>query len=224
MEELLTGANVTDPVSAQLQDLVRELADSTQPNVWETLRELGFGIDPGVGHRLSFSQVSWVLKQRSGLPITLAIVLIEFARRTGNQAHGLNAPGHFLVQVNGVVVDPAAMRPIEPKPGAALPEASNVDITLRMLNNVKLLLAQSQRQDEALAVIDCQLAVVAALQAHSLRDQLRFEQGEYWRALGVPEMARQSYELAAQGGDADLLARIEPRLEGLSARPRSTLH
>ena len=38
-----------------------------------------------------------VLRRRSGIPITLAIVVIEVAERLGVAATGVGMPGHFLV-------------------------------------------------------------------------------------------------------------------------------
>lgn len=40
-----------------------------------------------------------VLARRTGIPITLAILYIELARRVGVRAEGVNFPGHFLVRV-----------------------------------------------------------------------------------------------------------------------------
>ena len=39
-----------------------------------------------------------VLDRRTGIPITLALLYIEIARRAGVQAEGVNFPGHFLVR------------------------------------------------------------------------------------------------------------------------------
>jgi regulator of sirC expression with transglutaminase-like and TPR domain len=39
-----------------------------------------------------------VLDRRMGIPITLALVYIEVARRAGVQVEGINFPGHFLVR------------------------------------------------------------------------------------------------------------------------------
>ena len=57
-----------------------------------------------------------VLDRRTGIPITLALVYIEVARRAGIRAEGVNFPGHFLVRVlqdlhtddpgDGLIVDP----------------------------------------------------------------------------------------------------------------------
>lgn len=57
-----------------------------------------------------------VLDRRTGIPISLALVYIEIARRAGIRAEGINFPGHFLVRVlqdlhtddpgEGLIVDP----------------------------------------------------------------------------------------------------------------------
>jgi Transglutaminase-like superfamily len=38
-----------------------------------------------------------VLERRLGIPISLAVVMLEVARRAGVRAHGVGMPGHFLV-------------------------------------------------------------------------------------------------------------------------------
>jgi regulator of sirC expression with transglutaminase-like and TPR domain len=43
-----------------------------------------------------------VLDRRLGIPITLALVYCEVARRAGVQARGVSFPGHFLVRVDAV--------------------------------------------------------------------------------------------------------------------------
>jgi len=45
------------------------------------------------------SCLNQVLDRRTGIPITLALVYIEIARRAGIRAEGVNFPGHFLVRV-----------------------------------------------------------------------------------------------------------------------------
>lgn len=51
-----------------------------------------------------------VLDRRTGIPVTLAVVYLEVARRAGVTAEGIGFPGHFLVQVSEpdgpVIVDP----------------------------------------------------------------------------------------------------------------------
>lgn len=51
-----------------------------------------------------------VLDRKTGIPISLALVFLEVARRAGVRAYGVSFPGHFLVRVeddaNTIVVDP----------------------------------------------------------------------------------------------------------------------
>jgi regulator of sirC expression with transglutaminase-like and TPR domain len=46
----------------------------------------------------SNSFLNEVLERRTGIPITLALVYIEVARRAGIQIDGVNFPGHFLLR------------------------------------------------------------------------------------------------------------------------------
>ncbi len=43
-----------------------------------------------------------VLDRRTGIPITLALVYVEVARRLGLEAAGVGFPGHFLAKISGV--------------------------------------------------------------------------------------------------------------------------
>ena len=54
-----------------------------------------------------------VLDRRTGIPITLAMLYMEVARRAGLYVEGINFPGHFLVRCpdsstrgNGLIIDP----------------------------------------------------------------------------------------------------------------------
>jgi regulator of sirC expression with transglutaminase-like and TPR domain len=51
-----------------------------------------------------------VLDRRTGIPITLAVVYIEVARRLGVEAMGVGFPGHFLVRLGARPGDPSADR------------------------------------------------------------------------------------------------------------------
>ena len=48
-----------------------------------------------------------VLERRTGIPISLAIVYLEVARRAGLRADGVNFPGHFLLRVPMTLGRPA---------------------------------------------------------------------------------------------------------------------
>ena len=51
-----------------------------------------------------------VLDRKTGIPITLAVVYIEVARRVGVAALGVGFPGHFLVRLGARPGDPSAER------------------------------------------------------------------------------------------------------------------
>jgi len=58
-----------------------------------------------------------VLDRRTGIPISLAIVYIEVARRAGLRVEGVNFPGHFLLRVPAAVgadTDPKAFLVVDP--------------------------------------------------------------------------------------------------------------
>jgi regulator of sirC expression with transglutaminase-like and TPR domain len=58
----------------------------------------------------SNSYFPMILATRRGLPITLSLLYVEVARRVGLEAHGFDAPAHFLVEVEQdggtMLVDP----------------------------------------------------------------------------------------------------------------------
>ena len=56
----------------------------------------------------SNSFLNEVLERRTGIPITLAVVYIEVARRLGVDALGVGFPGHFLVRLGAGSLDPSS--------------------------------------------------------------------------------------------------------------------
>jgi regulator of sirC expression with transglutaminase-like and TPR domain len=70
--------------------------------------ELGFRGPSGAGSDAGHSLLDVVLARRVGLPISLAVVEMEVARRAGLALHGVALPGHFVVGgPNGLLIDPA---------------------------------------------------------------------------------------------------------------------
>lgn len=58
----------------------------------------GFGGNAARYHERGNSLLSTVLERRTGIPITLSIVVIEVARRIGLRLDGIGLPGHFVVR------------------------------------------------------------------------------------------------------------------------------
>ena len=121
-------------------------------------RELGFrgNVADYYDPRNSFLNV--VLERRTGIPITLALVLMAVARRTGLRLDGVSFPGHFLVRAVGengasIFVDPFEGRVLSreelstmweqvtgqpgPPDDQALAPASRRQIIARMLNHLR---------------------------------------------------------------------------------------
>lgn len=63
--------------------------------------DLGFAGDTDDYSHPRNSLLDSVLDRRRGIPITLAVVLIEVARRAGVALEGVGMPGHFLVRAAG---------------------------------------------------------------------------------------------------------------------------
>ncbi|HEY8549007.1 MAG TPA: transglutaminase-like domain-containing protein [Vicinamibacterales bacterium] len=114
-----------------------------------------------------------VLVRRTGIPISLAIVYIDVARRAGLTCEGVNFPGHFLVRARStlpgepdllvdafhrgtVLSDVDCRRLLErhagdvPLAGDALATADRRQIFIRMLTNLKRLYVRSRSFPQAL--------------------------------------------------------------------------
>jgi regulator of sirC expression with transglutaminase-like and TPR domain len=188
-------------VEARLAGLVGHVSARAP---WEFLHAQGFAGDRQDYEAFRNSNLAWVLEHRRGIPISLGVVLIGLARATGHNAVGINFPGHFLVQVDEVLIDPFAMEPVErPVLLSALPDdlrvlpaaqlfatASPVAVGLRMLNNVKAGHLRAAAWHNALDMVDAQLALAPE------QPGLYLERGDLWRRIGLAQPARAAYESA----------------------------
>ncbi len=84
------------------------------------------------------SFLSDVLDRKTGIPITLAVVYIEVARRVGVDALGVGFPGHFLVRLGARSLDPGALANepviIDPFDQGRLLDSSALEDLLRRSN------------------------------------------------------------------------------------------
>lgn len=177
-----------------------------------------------------------VLERKLGIPITLALVYCEVARRAGVRARGVNFPGHFLVRVDSretdtspVIVDPffggrsldrAALRRLLHRASASqtlsgehLAPASARTMLVRMLINLKWIHATRGDFARALLALD-RIVCLTPDAVAALR-----ERGLLAARLGAVETARADLskllELVPQAPDA---ASIRARLEELRTR------
>lgn len=115
-DEQLDVQGVLAEIDALAARLVRRLPADAAP--LQRLRllnryffhELGFAGNLNNYYDRNNSLLPAVLASRRGIPITLALLYIEFATQAGLVAQGISFPGHFLIKVHmprgEVVIDP----------------------------------------------------------------------------------------------------------------------
>lgn len=135
-----------------------------------------------------------VLDRKRGIPLTLALVYMEIGRRIGLPVQGISFPAHFLVKCQlregMVVLDPYAKgislsfdeirrrikslrndaEPPRSVIAGMLATASNKDILVRMLRNLKGIYSHHQQWLKALAATDRIISVMPEL-AEEYRDR-----------------------------------------------------
>ncbi len=192
--------------------------------------ELGFA-----GNREQYddprnSCLNEVMDRKKGLPITMALVYIEVARRAGLRAEGINFPGHFLARVlpdlhgdgqpEGVIIDPfhggaildeGDCRQLLNRVGEGsafepglLVRATRRQVVVRMLNNLKRLYVKMHSFPQARAATD----VLLALQPSSLPDLkdrglLAYNMNDFSHALRDFEEYLKLARLSEQNDDDD---------------------
>ena len=224
VNQVIDPAVSPESVRAAMTQLCAELNQDTSP--WQALAE--FGYSGNQEHYTEFynSAMDQVLSRRTGIPISLGAVLIEVARARGYAASGINHPGHFLVRVDEQLIDPFTMQPVQLDTAdraraKTLPAISAVEFVLRMLNNLKYGHSRGQCWDQALCMVDYQLALVPG------HPQLLCEKGEFWDRLGASGAAANAYrEALAAAADAppELTAKLQERLAQLAVNTTEVLH
>jgi regulator of sirC expression with transglutaminase-like and TPR domain len=179
---------------AAAQPLDEEAPSSVDPERYAQVLALNqylFGEMRFVGNERHYqdprnSFLNEVLDRRTGIPVTLALLYIEIARRAGLQVEGVNAPGHFLLRCRarrglpfedliidafhgGAVLSREMLRrqaaermdDVDPRQleSQLLPRATKPQILARMLLNLKVLYVQMHSFPQARDVTDLLIAV-----------------------------------------------------------------
>ena len=155
-----------DELGAEARIMVQ--ASPGRPPIAQVLKliydELGFhgNADDYYDPRNSF--LNEVIDRRMGIPITLAVLVLEIARRAGVEARGVSFPGHFLVRVeprqfvdpfDGRILNAQGLRQLaaratgqaqDPDPRLLEPVPKK-QILLRMLNNLRAIWANRGDQE-----------------------------------------------------------------------------
>ncbi len=153
--------------------------------------ELGFRGDRLDYFSPSNSLLHQVLQRRRGIPITLAIVMMELGWRIGIPFEGVGFPGHFLVRLAGeprdLILDPylrgmsvheedcrrmlleTTGGKLEFEP-AQLASVGKLAMIARLLHNLKGAYLRGNDDERALAAVD-RLLVVDPENAEEIRDR-----------------------------------------------------
>jgi len=200
-------------------------------------RQCGFRGNGGDYHDPRNSFLNDVLDRRLGIPISLAVVYIEVARRAGATVHGVGFPGHFLVRLDdpgrnealladpyadGAVLDREALerllaqatggpRKLE---SAMLMPANPRQMLARMLMNLRGIYAARGDYPRLLVVLDRLIDLLPEV-ASEMRDR-----GLLWAKLGAPQAAlgdlKRYVETLPHAGDAAEVRRLIAQLERTS--------
>jgi regulator of sirC expression with transglutaminase-like and TPR domain len=122
------------------------------------------------------SMLDRVLSRRRGLPILLAVVYVETARRAGIPLAGVGLPGHFVVGHFGadppLLLDPfSGGQPAEGPGGEAGRQLvrpwSNHETVLRMLNNLTATFSARADFPSAIRAAELRLALPVPVPARA---------------------------------------------------------
>ncbi|HUO92338.1 MAG TPA: transglutaminase-like domain-containing protein [Rhizomicrobium sp.] len=148
-----------------------------------------------------------VIDRRRGLPVALGILYIHAARAAGFKAAGLNSPGHFLLRIGlhsgETLIDPfnggAALErdrlgspPVMGMPGAEdvrrTEPVSDVDVLLRLENNLKMRALQAGERVRALEIVKRMVLIAPR------RPDLWMDLGRMNEASGALGAAQKAFE------------------------------
>ena len=159
----------------------------------------------------SNSYLHRVIEIKHGIPITLALIHISMGARLDIPVTGISFPGHFLVQyggAEGVIVDPFSGRELSRAdcqnllrqiagPRATLQDtyfdpASNRDVLIRILDNLKQIFWRRKSWDESKACIDRQLLLFPH------RAEFNVQLGAVYEMQGNTPLAQYTYTQVLQ--------------------------
>lgn len=148
-----------------------------------------------------------VIDRRRGLPVALGILYLHAGRAAGFQSTGLNTPGHFLLKIalrsGEALLDPfnggAALEreSLGAPPGMRLPQSedlqsadtvSDVDVLLRLENNLKVRAMQGGERVRAVEVAKRMVLIAPR------RPELWLDLGRLNETIGALSAAQKAFE------------------------------
>jgi regulator of sirC expression with transglutaminase-like and TPR domain len=183
------------------------------------------------------SYLNHVIDVRQGIPISLALIHICLGSRLNIPVQGINFPGHFLVRYGTekhVIVDPFSGRILSETDCATLlkqiagpravvhPEyfeaATNRNILIRVLDNLKQIFWKNKAWGESRACIERQLLLLPD------KSEFNIQLGAIYEMQGEIPMARHMYTQVLQECKDEQLAQVASKRLLSMASANRTVH
>jgi len=224
-----------DEIGKNIIKTMKNLSESRPTKLIEKINHQLYKIENFKGNRDDFynpsnSLLNIVVKRKTGNPLTLSILYIQLAHSLNFTLYPVNFPSHFMVkhvldgEENEIIIDPfnegrimddyslkELLDHFYPKMNIALTRklvdrASNPDVIIRMLNNLKTSFFECQDLDNAELVNEMILDINGEDQ-HSLRDKgmVFLHKKNYKQAL---EFFNSYLEKFPEANDADTILEL----------------
>jgi regulator of sirC expression with transglutaminase-like and TPR domain len=156
---------------ASLDEVASRCADPTFNGVLAHMHDEGFAGNRDDYYDARNSYLNEVLARRTGIPITLSVVMIEIGRRIGVPIVGIGLPGHFVVRdaadpdvfadpFNGVILDRASCRRmVDIVDETVFEPIGSFAIVARLLANLKAIHLARRDRDALARVLELRVEV-----------------------------------------------------------------
>ncbi|WP_114653921.1 SirB1 family protein [Polynucleobacter necessarius] len=195
--------------------------------------ELGFGPNPNDFYAPENSYLHQIIKNRRGIPISLAILMMELGQQIGLNIRGVSFPNHFMMRISlqqgEIIMDPLngeslsknqLQEMLDPYLDAkgyrgelSLPlniflrASSSREILSRLMRNLKMIYSEDERWERLLGIQE-RLVILLPESSEEIRDRgLIFAQLEYVRPA-IADLHRYLSEMPGAEDAADIREHI----------------
>ena len=195
--------------------------------------ELGFGPNPNDFYAPENSYLHQIIESRRGIPISLAILMMELGQQIGLNIRGVSFPNHFMMRISlqqgEIIMDPLngdslsknqLQEMLDPYLDAkgyrgelSLPlniflrASSSREILSRFLRNLKMIYSEDERWERLLGIQE-RLVILLPDSTEEIRDRgLIFAQLEYVRPA-IADLHRYLSEMPGAEDAADIREHI----------------
>ncbi|HBK44792.1 MULTISPECIES: tetratricopeptide repeat protein [unclassified Polynucleobacter] len=195
--------------------------------------ELGFGPNPNDFYAPENSYLHQIIENRRGIPISLAILMMELGQQIGLNIRGVSFPNHFMMRISlqqgEIIMDPLngeslsknqLQEMLDPYLDAkgyrgelSLPlniflrASSSREILSRFMRNLKMIYSEDERWERLLGIQE-RLVILLPESSEEVRDRgLIFAQLEYVRPA-IADLHRYLSEMPGAEDAADIREHI----------------